>query len=316
VTSKPISIGYKLPNCGGVLCEPEWARPKTILDLAALANSLDFDSVWLHDHTVTPQELQHLHEPHFYESVTLMGILGASVPRIRIGIGTLILPLRDPVILTKQLVTLGEFFPDRIIAGIGLGRFESEFLAFGSDDYHSRGKVANEYLDVMQALLREPSATVSGQFRSVTGARVYPKPSSGSPSIWIGGDSPAAARRARRYGSAWIVSRNVSLADITAQRQPQEDSLDETAVDVVVTAAVENPQLSGKGNDESHNIHASSTRLRGDPSLVATKLREYIDAGVTQFMLSFAAVDVDAVKAQMRWFASEVRPLLEPARTT
>ena len=99
-------IGFKLPNCGGVMCNVEWATPANVVRLAGMARDLGYDSVWLHDHTVTPRELQHLDEPPFYEPLVVMAAIAGQVPDIVVGVATLILPFRDPVLLTKQMLYL------------------------------------------------------------------------------------------------------------------------------------------------------------------------------------------------------------------
>lgn len=307
----PIGFGFKLPNCSGVMCEPEWARPETIIELASLAHEVGFDSVWLHDHILTPRELQHIDEPHFYEPITLMSALAAAVPRIQLGVATLILPFRDPVLLAKQIVTLERLFPGRILVGLGIGQFESEFEAFGGTPYNKRGKVANEYLDIIRSLLDDGSTSFEGEFRSVTGAVAYPKPTAaGQPEIWIGGDSTAGAQRARRYGQAWIVSQAVSLDTITAGLTPAPDSA-ERPVNGVLSGAVTNPELSGLApaeEDDPHRIHSHRRRIEGDAAAVAESIRHYVDAGVVHFLLTFASDGLESLKRQMRWFAAEVRP--------
>jgi len=316
-------FGFKLPNCGGVLCETDWARPETIVELAGLARELGYDSVWLHDHLLTPGELKHLSEPRFYEPMTVMAAVAGAVPDIKIGVATLILPLRDPVLLAKQIMTMEHFYPGRTIIGVGLGQYESEFQAFGTDSYRSRGRVANEHLDIIEALLAEGPATVTGTSRSVVEAEAHPKPGAGdAPTIWVGGNSDAGARRAARYGTGWISSGALSPNDIEAQmdtiqpqRQPFHAVLTATIVREDAPAAADEPG--------EHRIHQHASVIAGDAANVASQIGSYVAAGVSHFLLTFRSADLDAVRAQMRWFISDVAPLVdespaqrEPVRTT
>lgn len=313
-TSEPMErphFGFKLPNCGGVLCETDWARPDTILELAGLARELGYDSVWLHDHLLTPRELQHLSQPRFYEPMTVMAAVAGAVPEIQVGVATLILPLRDPVLLAKQVVTMEHFFPGRTIIGVGLGQYESEFQAFGTDSYRSRGRVANEHLDIIEALLAEGPATVTGTSRSVVEAEAYPKPGSAdAPTIWIGGNSDAAAKRAARYGTGWISSGALSPQDVEAQMsaiQPQRQPFH-----AVLTATVAREDLPAQPDAPGeHRIHQHASVIAGDAAHVARQVRSYVAAGVSHFLLTFRSADLDAVRAQMRWFISDVAPLVD-----
>lgn len=306
-------IGFKLPNCGGVLCETEWARPDTILELAGLAHELGYDSVWLHDHLLTPRELQHLSQPRFYEPMTVMAAVAGAVPEIKVGVATLMLPLRDPVLLAKQVMTMEHFFPGRTIIGVGLGQYESEFQAFGTDSYRSRGRVANEHLNIIEALFAEGPATVSGTSRSVVEAEAYPKPDARhGPIIWIGGNSDAAAKRAARYGSAWISSGALSpqevedqMLSIRPQRQPFH---------AVLTATVARDDLPAeRAEPGEHRIHQHSSVIAGDAAAVSQQIRRYMASGVSHFLLTFRSSDLDALRAQMRWFISDVLPLVDQA---
>ena len=303
-------IGFKLPNCGGVMCEVEWANPKTIVELGALAGELGYDSVWLHDHVVTPLELQQLEQPPFYEPLVVMAALASQVPDVQIGVATVILPFRDPVVLTKQIITLDRFFPGRFIVGLGLGQYESEFESFGVDTYHSRGRVANEYLDVMEALMREDGATVSGNFRSVRDAHVYPKGDFPlEPPIWIGGNSAPALRRAARYGCGWIFSGALAPSDVRDQLATLPSRPER--FDVVLTATAARADDEPAPSDAGvHRIHQHASIISGAAHDVARQMGEYVAAGVGHFLLTFRSTDLSNLQDQMRWFASEVRPML------
>ncbi len=304
-------IGFKLPNCGGVMCNVDWATPSNVLELAALARELSYDSVWLHDHTVTPRELQHLNDPPFYEPLVVMAAIAGQVPDIVIGVATLILPFRDPVILTKQMITLDRFFPGRFIIGLGLGQYESEFEAFGVDTYRARGKVANEYLEIIQALARDDGATVEGAYRTVRDAHVNPKSDfPNQPQVWVGGNSVPALKRAARYGRGWIFSGTLSPMTLREQLQSAEPAA--ATFDVVLTAtAARQDGQPAEGDGEGHGIHQHASVMSGSAEEVARQMQDYVAAGVTHFLLTFRSTELAELKSQMRWFATEVRPRLE-----
>src|ERR1051326_697106 len=155
MTPRALNVGFKLPNCGGVMCPPEWANVTTVISLAEEAAALGFDSLWLQDHVVTPLEMEDLTDPPFLDPFVVSMRLAALLPKVCIGVATYILPLREPLTFTKQLVTAAAFYPGRFIAGFGSGRYRSEFERYGNDLFDQRDKVLKEYLDLMRLLLTE-----------------------------------------------------------------------------------------------------------------------------------------------------------------
>src|SRR3972149_199985 len=107
----------------------------------------------------------------------------ARTDRIRFGIATIILPLRDPVLLAKQMATLDGFAPGRAILGVGGGRYEDEFASLGSEAYPVRGRMTDEYTRTTGALGRDEEVSVRGKSPPLGGAKVYPKPLA-PPPIW------------------------------------------------------------------------------------------------------------------------------------
>jgi alkanesulfonate monooxygenase SsuD/methylene tetrahydromethanopterin reductase-like flavin-dependent oxidoreductase (luciferase family) len=243
-----------------------------------------------------------------------MATIAATVPDVIVGVATIIVPLRDPVLLAKQMVTLESFFPGRTIVGVGSGQYESEFEAFGSDGYHSRGKITDEYLTIMRELFTRDLASHAGAYRSIDGASFYPKPPVGAPPLWIGGNSPAAVRRAREFGSGWIMSQAVSPSDVALHLGAGEVSAGAAPLSAVLTATVAPGAADELVQEDAHRVHRHPSVVRGDPAEVAAGLSEYIAAGVTHLLLSFRADDVPSLQRHMRWFSEEVRPLLPPRR--
>jgi alkanesulfonate monooxygenase SsuD/methylene tetrahydromethanopterin reductase-like flavin-dependent oxidoreductase (luciferase family) len=301
-----LRIGFKLPNCGGVMCEPDWARPDTLLRLAALSEQVGYDSVWLHDHVLTPAELDQVDQQHIYDPLSVMAVVAASVPRIGVGIATLILPLRDPVLTARQMSTLHAFFPDRLVFAFGSGQYKSEFLRFGTDVFHRRGKVTDEYLSIIEALFTQDVANYQGQFRSVSDAKFFPKPAT-PPQIWIGGNSAAAARRAKRFASRWVVSQAVAPQTITQVRA--EVDLPGEPFSVALTATATSTPATPDAED--HRLHQHATVVSGDAEAVTATLLPYLEAGVTELLMSFRSRSLEHMTEQIAWFASDVRPLLD-----
>ena len=181
------------------------------------AEAAGFDSVVAVDHVVFP---------HSYTSVypyapggRLPGGPGGSLPdpliwmatmaavttKLRFMTGVIILPLRNPLVLAKQVATLDALSGGRIELGIGVGWLREEFEALGIP-FEKRGKRSDEYIAAMRKLWAEDGTSFSGEFVNFHEVSSNPKPVHGRVPIVIGGHSEAAARRAGRLGDGFFPS--------------------------------------------------------------------------------------------------------------
>lgn len=133
-------------------------------------------------------------------------ILATSVvtasERLGSYLGVYLLPLRHPVPVARQLVTLSQLAPGRVIFGVGIGGDDGgEAKACGVDP-RTRGRRTDEALAVLRGLLAGESVTFEGEFFRLNGVKVLPAPDPPVPLI-VGGRAPAAFRRAGRFGAGW-----------------------------------------------------------------------------------------------------------------
>ena len=116
----------------------------------------------------------------------------------------MILPYRNPVLTAKMLATIDVLSRGRVTVGVGVGWLREEFEALDAPDFTRRGAVSNEYIQIFKTLWTQDPATFTGGVLSISGVTLSAAPcTKTSPPIWIGGHSPAALRRAARYGDGW-----------------------------------------------------------------------------------------------------------------
>ena len=183
------------------------------------AEELGFESVLAGDHIVLPTAGTNQYpytsdgsfsrptdEP-FLETMTLLGYLAACTSRIKLGSTVIILPYRNPVVQAKMFASLDVLTNGRIICGVGVGWLEKEFEILGLD-YHQRGAMTDEFLEIMMALWTQPNPEYHGKYYSIDGIQFEPKPvQQPSIPIWVGGHTKAALRRTARYGNCWHTTR-------------------------------------------------------------------------------------------------------------
>ncbi|WP_428489225.1 LLM class flavin-dependent oxidoreductase [Rhodopila sp.] len=189
-------IGYLLPTREQIM----QGRPQTapLLELATLAASLGFDSVWVGDSlTARPR-----HDP-----LTLLAAVAGRVPNVTIGTAVLLPALRNPVILAHQVATLDQLCEGRLILGVGfaadVANIRAEFAAAGVPFEQRIGRML-EALRLCKALWSGQPVDWDGRWR-MTQAMVAPTPfRAGGPPLWIGGNLAPSLQRAGRYFDGWL----------------------------------------------------------------------------------------------------------------
>jgi probable F420-dependent oxidoreductase len=177
-------------------------EPDTLARRAQLAEQAGLESLWVGDHIALPSEVESADQPRL-EALTAVSYLAALTSRVRLGLGVIVLPQRQPVLLAKQLSSIDALSGGRLILGIGVGWIERELAALGVS-LAERGARTDEYLAVMRALWTEPAPSFDGRFVSFASVTQRPRPpQQPHPPITIGGHSPAAYRRAVQTGDGW-----------------------------------------------------------------------------------------------------------------
>jgi probable F420-dependent oxidoreductase len=145
----------------------------------------------------------------FPDPLDVLTFVAANTERLLLGTAVLLLPYHHPVTLAKRLATIDVLSHGRMrLLAVGVGALPGEAAAVGVD-YPTRGRRADEAIDVLRRLWAEDEggATFHGEFFDLEQVLSYPKPlePKGLP-IHVGGSSPAAARRAGLRGDGWLPS--------------------------------------------------------------------------------------------------------------
>jgi probable F420-dependent oxidoreductase len=166
---------------------------------ARLAEEAGFESLWVGDHIALPVGEGN---PPRLEALIALTYLAAVTSRVRLGVGLIVLPQRQPVLLAKQLTSLDVLSGGRLTVAVGAGYVEPELQAMGVT-LAERGARTDEYLAAMRALW-DAETTFKGRFVSFSGVVQHPSPiQRPHPPIVVGGHSAAAYRRAARQGNGW-----------------------------------------------------------------------------------------------------------------
>jgi probable F420-dependent oxidoreductase len=179
------------------------AEPDALARRARAAEDAGFESLWVGDHIALPFDAADPPAQPRLEAVTALAHLAALTSRVRLAIGVIVLPQRQPVLLAKQLTTIDVLSKGRLIVGVGVGYVEPELRALGAS-LADRGARTDEYLAAMRALWDEPAPSFDGRFAAFDQVLQRPRPvQRPHPPIVVGGHSPSALRRAALAGSGW-----------------------------------------------------------------------------------------------------------------
>ena len=185
------------------------ADPEVLVRRARRAEELGFESVWVGDHIALPVSGSEVGDnmPHQarLEALMALSFVAAVTRRVRLAVGVIVLPQRQPVLLAKQLSTLDVLSNGRLIVGFGVGYVDAELRALGAS-LHDRAARTDEYLEVMRALWSSSAeaTSFSGRFVELNGVVQRPLPVQVPyPPVIFGGQSTAAYRRTVQLGDGW-----------------------------------------------------------------------------------------------------------------
>ena len=175
-----MKFGVSLPTCVEGMAYPiRFADERDLIELGVEAEQLGFDSVLVNDHYSTMPYVreQFTDPPRFYEPLTSLAFLAARTSRIRMMTGVVVMPMREPVLLAKQVATIDQLSGGRLTLGVGVGAYRAEFESVHPDlAGAARGELVDEGIRALTVLFSERVSEFSGQHFRFTDVELYPKP--------------------------------------------------------------------------------------------------------------------------------------------
>jgi alkanesulfonate monooxygenase SsuD/methylene tetrahydromethanopterin reductase-like flavin-dependent oxidoreductase (luciferase family) len=283
----PLHLGLILPNYG------EGLEAERLAACAVAAEESGFDSGWVTDHLVVPDEHAEIYGS-IAEALVSLGFLAGRTQRLQLGVSALIVPARNPLVALKQLTTLDFLSGGRVVSAVAAGWMQGEFETLGAP-FAERGKVLDEWLDLAAAAFEQMPGRVrfEGEYLSLDGwlapalARL--------PELWVAGVSRATLRRAAKIG----VWHPVALS-VDELRELGRGFRGRTVLRLSTYLADE-PRA---GADE-RGRHA----IEGPPEWIAERLGDYVEAGCDGFVVNLGHDSPD-LEDRVRRFGAEVAPLL------
>ena len=122
---------------------------------------------------------------------------------LEVLVGIYLAGLRHPVATARQLSTISQLAPGRLVLGVGVGGEDRSEISNAGVDPRTRGRRLDETLGLLHRLATGDSIDHEGEFFTLAGARIRPAPEPRIPLV-IGGSGDAAIRRTAEYGEGWL----------------------------------------------------------------------------------------------------------------
>lgn len=305
-------------------------RAQGIKDFSREVENLGFDSIWITDHLLAAKQF---YSVSFLEPLTALSVVAGVTERVKLGTSVMVVPIREPVLLAKQLATMQFLSDNRFILGAGIGWYPPEYAATGVKK-SERGPRTDEILDIIVPLLEGKPVTYNGQYYSIEDVLV--EPTAERPEVWIGGGSQLAdpgspdlprfvdaVKKRILNAEGWIPRPTCPPQDIARDWEELQPYLRENGRDPEeLTVAHENffhfvgTQDPVKAREEQHKAmlnvmseargpdYLEQVYLFGTPDEVVASLQTRADAGVQKFMLHTMTPD----PAQLEQWVTHIIP--------
>jgi len=317
----------------GLMYPVPFGEPDDLIGIATLAEDLGYDSIGGNDHIVVQDYVREewQESPRYYDVFTTYAHVAAETEHLKLNTAVTVLPLRDPVWVAKQAMTLDVLSDGRLILGTGVGAYREEFEAIHSDVALPRGLAMDESMEALSDLLAGERASYDGEYVQFEDVELRPHTVQNPLPVYVGGNHPNALERAVKWGHGWLPAGITpdELAERTDRLEALCEEHDRDPDDIDVA-----PQLiAGVSTDEAtaherfresqvfeHLKSLTGSTLKdqdlddvvdqnliGSPDQLIEKLEAYVEVGVTHFpAIIFAANDVPELERSMGVFADEV----------
>ncbi|WP_052372965.1 LLM class flavin-dependent oxidoreductase [Amycolatopsis taiwanensis] len=180
-----VKIGIWLPSYAWNVssAEERAQRVKRMKEYIQRCEDLGFD-IWDIDHLLTAPGL---YGNAWLEPMSVLTYAAALTEKAMLGTGILVLPLRNPVLLAKEIATLAQLSNERYLFGVGPGWDPKEFASVGTH-ISERGRRTDEIIAAVRKLLTTKNASFEGEFYSFDDVTIDPLPSR-MPEVWVSGGS-------------------------------------------------------------------------------------------------------------------------------
>ncbi len=290
--------------------EAKWAKA---VEIALLAESLGYDSVWLYDHFHNVPVPAH---ETVLECWTVASALSQRTSTVRLGQLVGCNSYRHPSLLAKITSTVDVISGGRLDWGIGAGWYDHEYRGYGYDfgDAKERLGMLRECVEIVKAMWSEPETSYQGRYYTLDGAHCDPKPlQQPHPPILIGGGGEKVtlrivARHADRSNFGGTPAQFAAKCEVlkghcAAVGRDYDEITKTIAGDVFIRETEAEVRADARPSWGQPFDTWAAANLVGTPGQVAERVQAYVDLGCGGFIPWCADYPLDTT---LRLFAERV----------
>ena len=303
----------------GVSLWPQGATWEEVRDTSVVIDRLGYESLWSYDHFIALDDDRTIP---VLDGWTVLSALGALTSRTRLGVLVTGVTHRNPAILAKMASTLDHVSRGRVILGLGAAWNEQEHYAYGIafPRVGERLVLLDEACTVIRSLFQDEVTSFKGEYCSVHEAVLWPKPVQARLPILIGGGGERKTLRVvalhadlwNGFGTPEVIRRKIDILHqhcTAVGRDPADISV---TVNIGIIVRDRDDAIQARlreiGPVAGFPDYAASNQPYGRSEMVARKLAEYADAGVSEIIAVMPApYDHETIERLIK----EVRPRLK-----
>jgi probable F420-dependent oxidoreductase len=291
-----MDYGLVLPSLG------DGASREGIAAAVELAEEHGFGDVWGTDHLLVDPAAADDYGRIFEIVTTLAWVAGRSAT-VKVGASVIVAPMRNAVVVAKELATLDVLSNGRLIAGFGVGWNAKEFANAGvADRFAVRGAYTEETVALCRHLWSGSTEPFRGRFHQFEDFVFGPLPPRREIPIWLGGRDERALRRAGRLADAYHSS-GAGPESFAKRLAVVRAAAEEAGRPLPRLSARVRLELDAPAQPTFYTMHGSAERI-------AAEIRGFAELGVDHLALAFPPRDPDGLRAAVVRFSEEVRPLV------
>ncbi|GIX49694.1 MAG: LLM class F420-dependent oxidoreductase [Candidatus Tectimicrobiota bacterium] len=293
----------------------------TLFEYIDKAEAWGLDSIWLSDHVLAPHPTLAI--------VPVMAAIAARTQRLKFGPSVMILPLRHPIAVAKEIATLDYLSGGRVIMAVGLGADEAEVAAFNVP-LAQRAAMTDEAIVVLRKLWSQTHVSHHGRFYHFDDVTLTPRPTK-KIDLWVGGRSDRALKRVAQLADGWFASFvtpeefAAGMEKIAAYAAACGRADEEIEAGSIVFCHVDRDGERARrhvtavfaGNRRRPPELVLPRSAVGTPEACREALQRYVEHGLTKFVLWPVCPPAQLI-TQLAYYAQEIIPYFEqrPAPAT
>jgi probable F420-dependent oxidoreductase len=203
-----VKFGIEIPTCTAGMMHPvPFASATDVVDTAVEAEQLGYHDAGGNDHLSTMRFVRDAwrEPPDYFEPLVTLAHVAARTSVLRLTTAILVAPMREPVLLAKQVATLDRLSGGRVTLGVAVGGYRDELEAVRPDVAGAhRARLTVETLEALRVLFEQRRATYHGEHVHFEDVESFPKPVQTPLPIYSGGNVDGSIRRAAQLCQGWL----------------------------------------------------------------------------------------------------------------